>query len=272
MFWKSGLLLMFLFFICASSFSQITITQNDVQLMSAVGNSSVSSLDTLTASVNIGNTGSSSWDFSNLVSALEFTSTSIDPSSCPYISSFPGATICKHYVSEFLGYQADNWLFNSINSEGFFLDGLVISMDIAGFSMVTTVTYTSPEEQLKFPLTYGTTWTQDYSYNTETSTGQSSSQSLHTINTVDAYGTIVLPGGQSEPGLRMKRDERAASGVYYRNISYIFYTQSGNAVSFSVADTSSPDHGVINVEGAGWVIGNITGVEEPGAGFPTILY
>jgi hypothetical protein len=260
--------LFLIFFFCGTTYSQISLTQADAELANTVGATSTSYFDSTTTTADIGNTGSSSWDFSSLVPSWSYTTTCVDPSSSPYSGSFPNSAICRKYTVSIMGFQSNNWLFSSLDADGFYLDGNVTATQIIGFSSATTTTYNPSEKQLKFPFTYGTSWTQDYSYSTVSSPGsQTVTTTLHTVNTVDAYGPLVLPGGATVQALRMKRDERSvttsiAGQTSGHFVGYVFYTKSGTSISVAAADTSQPDHGVINVSGAGWVSGDVTAVRK----------
>jgi Secretion system C-terminal sorting domain len=263
------------FFFCGTIHSQISLTRSQAQLDNTVGTTSTSYFDSTTTIADIGNTGQSSWDFSSLTPSWSYTTTCIDLSSSPYSGSFPNSTICRKYTVSIMGFQSDNWLFNSLDDNGFYLDGNVTATQIIGFSSATTTTYTPSEKQLKFPFTYGTSWTQDYSYSTASSTGGPTvTTNVHLVNTVDAYGSLVLPGGTTVQALRMKREERSTTTSMVGQtsahfIGYVFYTELGSSISVAAADTLQADHGVINVSGAGWVVGNVTGIKKINNSSPT---
>ncbi len=260
-------------------YSQISISKDELETSNAVGTTSTSNFDSTLTAADIGSTGSSSWDFSSLVPTFSYTTACVDPSASPYGGSFPSSTICRKYTFSMMGFESNNWLFNSVDDGGFYLDGIVTATQaVAGFSVSSTTTYSPSENQLKLPLTYGTSWTQDYSYTTVSSTGGPAiTTNLHTVNTVDAFGSLVLPGGTTVEALRMKRDEQSvtssiAGSKYSRTIGYIFYTESGFSISVSSADTLQPDHGVINVSGAGWITGDVTASREENLSIPADFY
>lgn len=248
-------------------YSQITITQDEVATYNAVGTTSVSNLDTTTTSVNIGNiTGVNSWDFSGLVSDLNFSTISIDPSSSPYQSSFPNSTICRKYTLTFMGIETNIWLFNSLDANGFYLDGEVSATSFI-ITVSNTTVYSPSEKQIKLPLTLGTTWTQDYTGTTTSSSGGGSTVwNYHVTYTADAYGSLKLPGETDAiQALRVKREEISTWEQNYNHFTgYIFLTENGSGVSVSAADTLQPDHGVINVMSSAWVVENPTSVKESG--------
>jgi hypothetical protein len=62
--------------------------------------------------------------------------------------------------------------------------------------------FTDPLKQLSFPLTYNTTWSDDYSGTVQLFGTSTISGSL--TSTVDAYGTLILPTGTFSNVLRMR--------------------------------------------------------------------
>jgi len=72
--------------------AQITITFADAAAMFAVTKTSWTYEDSTTTTLNIGTTGSSSWDFRSLKADHASTLTGIAPASTPYASAFPSAT------------------------------------------------------------------------------------------------------------------------------------------------------------------------------------
>lgn len=262
---KKWFFFIFFIFYAAGGYSQITITENQVALYNAVGTTSVSNLDTITASVNIGNTsGVNTWDFSGLVSNINFTTTCIDAVSSPYHSTFPNSTICRKYTVSFMGFDTNNWLYNSLDANGFYLDGQVTATSFI-ITITNTTVYSPSEMQIKLPLTLGTTWSQDYTSTTTSSTGGGSTVWSHHVSyTADAYGSLKLPGESGYvQALRLKREEVSSSGQLYDHlVGYIFMTESGSGVSVTAVDTLQPDHGVINVMSSAWVVENPTSVKE----------
>ncbi|MBX2990891.1 MAG: T9SS type A sorting domain-containing protein [Bacteroidetes bacterium] len=99
------------------------------------------------------------------------------------------------------------------------------------------------------PLTLGTTW--NYAY---VETLQVSLLGIPLINevtshsvtqTVDAFGTITLPGSfGTHQALRIRQDDRTPSG---RRVSYEFIAQNGASVNVVAADTLQPGSGTINI-------------------------
>ncbi len=266
-----SLLLCFVLFAGVKLSAQITITQNDLESFVNIGNNLVSTLDTTTTSINIGSTGSTSWDFSGISQDMQFTVTSENPAGTPFAGNFPAATVCLHGTTNVMGYTAESWFYGGVN--GALLDyGSGAQADIGG-SQATLILSKNPAAQsVVVPLTNGTNWTQNY---VETDSvivlgfPIVTVSNVHVENTVDAYGTMTLPGGGTVQALRLRSDMRQTSGgSYSRSISYTFITNSGTQVSVDAADTTSPNTGVIPIEGISFLNANITGVSQADNSIP----
>jgi len=111
---KTIVLLLFSF----STFAQISITRNDINTHFAIGNSFTTRTDTVVSQVDIGQLGSTSWDFTSLSpnTGLDIVNTVVDPNSTPYIGEFPGANLTMHgqiFVDTTMG---ENYSYNTVNS------------------------------------------------------------------------------------------------------------------------------------------------------------
>ncbi|MBC8172818.1 MAG: T9SS type A sorting domain-containing protein [Chitinophagales bacterium] len=131
------------------------------------------------------------WDFS----AITMLGTSIeneyvDPSDTPYASDFPGANIA---VSAGDG----NYAYYKITSSEYTLYGAA--------TLATIIYYSDPEEYYVFPMTYGTTNSDDlYS---EFFSGSDFIRSGSNVTTADGYGTLILPSGTYTDVLRVKIEQ-----------------------------------------------------------------
>lgn len=264
------ILIMTLLLISYSAFGQITITSADVSAQFTPGNSTVIKTDTITTSVDIGQLGSTSWDFSFLVPnpGLDIIITSVDPNSTPYIGTFPGANLASHSITDFAGIQSENYSYLSVNG-AFNSHGSVTEADFAGFLSTTTITNDPVKPVAVFPFTYNS----DFSYSGETTVlqeiqGFPPTTTMITVictTEVDAYGPMTLPGGRIVDALRIQSDEinivQGPVPVYTRTINYTFLAKDGSQVSFS-ADTTQPETGVINNEASiSWNDAFVTAVE-----------
>lgn len=272
----SVLLFCSIFFIGVKSSAQITITENDLQGYISLGNTLSVLNDTITTSLNIGNTGATSWDFSGLSSDETFTLTSVAPSSTPFGSHFPSATVCFYDTTLIMGYQLQSWLYVSVNN------GLINYGDAgqgsAGGFQITSTSHNNPAaKNLFLPLTMGTNWSEDY-VKTDTTTlaplpPSVSITNVHDENMVDAYGNMTLPGGATIPALRLRTDTRtyivtADGSIYSRTISYLFLTGNGTQISVDAADTTSGNTGVIPVSGISFINAGVTDVKQTNNNIP----
>ncbi|MDL1893747.1 T9SS type A sorting domain-containing protein [Sphingobacteriales bacterium CHB3] len=99
------------------------------------------------------------------------------------------------------------------------------------------------------PLAYGTTWTYAYVESLVVSLlGIPLINQITPYNvtqTVDAHGTITLPGSfGTHQALRIREDSRTPSG---RRVSYQFIALNGASVTVVATDTLQPISGTINI-------------------------
>jgi hypothetical protein len=263
---KIGILFFcFLFLTGIKSFAQITITVNDLQGYTNVGNRLSVLNDTSTTQLDIGTLGATSWNFSGLSSDLQATLTSVAPSGTPLGSHFPSATVCFFDTTNVEGYLLESWVYFGINN-AFLNYGSVGQGSVGGFQ-ITFVSHNNPAaKNLVLPLTMGTNWSEDYVKTDSTTISPLPTtvtvSNIHDENMVDAYGNMTLPGGATVPALRLRSDYRTSGSTYTRTISYLFLTQNGTQISVDAADTTSPSTGVIPVNGISFIDAGVTDVRQ----------
>lgn len=235
--------------IVASAVAQITITAADVGAVLALGTSITSRNDTSTHTANIGTLGATSWNFSALASNISGTVTSVRPDTTPFISFFPGSTHAQRFglgAGAFYSYQklGANLLFPGAAQAG--------SFTFRSRNIPDAILY-------QLPMTLGTNWTSAYAESSIIAflpppAPPTVTINNHTvINTVDAYGNVILPGGGVYPALRLKTDRRVIStSLSNRIISYSFLARNGASVTVVAADTLQPNIGTINVGSISW--------------------
>jgi len=246
-------LLYFFLFLSVSAFSQITITSSDINAQFTPGNSSTSHTDTITSSVDIGQLGATSWDFSGLTSHLAFPFTAVDPASTPYHSSYPGTNIGSLSETNYNGVIADIYSYLSVNGS-LNWHGTIIETEFDGMSTTISTTTDPSEPSAIFPFTNNSTidnFNSERTVITETD-GFPPFTSIITVErsiVVDAYGPMTLPGGTVVDALRIKEDElniiQGPFPIYSRNIAYIFVTKDGSQLNVP-SDTVQATTGVIN--------------------------
>ncbi len=260
--------------LCTSAFAQITITVADVQTSWTVGYSAATDLDTIVASVNIGQLGSTTWNFATLASHLSFTATQVNPTSTPYAANYPGATHARYSSGLIPGVPSESWGYTSLTSSSTLFHGGVSAVTyVPGFTFTTFQTFAPVEIEFQLPLTFNSSW----QYNgIETSISlrpplpsDTVTATLNVTETADAYGPMTMPGGSVVDALRLRRDERKTSSLagYSRHITYIFVTRTGESVVVETNDTVSTA-GVIQVEGVTWIRPLLPPYVEGGEGRP----
>ena len=240
---------------------QITITSTDVSAYLAPGSSTTTKVDTATHTANIGGLGSTSWDFSALVTNFSAVTVNVDPDTTAFFSMFPTAT---HAINFGAGYSY-----------------LQLGVDLQFLGTAQSSPYSIRTKDIpaqiieKLPLTLGTTWTSTYAESSYVTIGGTTYASVNhhvVVYTVDAYGNLTVPGGSVHPALRVKSDRHVTVGVNtVRQISYQFLAKDGATVSVVPSDTNQAATGAISVSSLSWNLPTVgTSVEEiPGSAVPT---
>ncbi len=190
---KTKLLLIFLA-ITSVAFSQITLTHSDYENAMDQGSDYTGYAtpifgDPLTVFVGEPSGSAQSWDFTGYDFSQSGDGVSVEPSSAPFYSLFPGCNIVRYENVYNIGYGEDTlhaWTYQQLTSDQLLLHGL--SDEIEAWPI-----YDPPVVQAIIPFTYGTNWETDwdttylfppYVYSV------SRSEYL-----VDAFGTMTLPSG-----------------------------------------------------------------------------
>ncbi len=266
-----SLLICFVWFAGMEVSAQITITQSDLESFLSIGHNLTTSLDTTTTSFNIGTPGSTSWDFSGISQNSQFTITTEAPAGTPFAGNFPAATVCLHGTTMVAGYSAESWSYVGVNG-GLVNYGTGAQAEVSGYQSNIVMTNNPAAQDFVVPLTNGTSWTEDYEQ-TDSSiiTGFPpivNSSNIHVENMVDAYGTMILPGGGTVQALRIRSDMTQTGASYTRSISYMFITNSGTQFSVEAADTTSPNSGVIPIYGITFINSNVTAINQADNNIP----
>ena len=98
---KENLFTIALLFLGINTFSQITVTDNDILSIGDI--MYLTEPDSINASINIGNSGpNQNWDFSTLQIGNIETSQCIDPNGTPHSQYYPNANICIEENGDYL--------------------------------------------------------------------------------------------------------------------------------------------------------------------------
>ena len=221
-----------------NSLAQITITSSDI--LKLIGNSySVQEDSSEVVTVNVGQAGANqTWDFSQ----VDFNKMSlgninyVDPADTPYAGVFPESNLAQTVTSDELEGEGALYLYDQVTDSEFKTLGSVIEASFDGVD--TSFIFMQEERVAPLPVTYQSTWT-DITADTTEFLGTIFNISIDTtVNTVDGWGTIKLPGIDL-PCLRLRSDTREMSFDLFGNqtmrtyISYLWLTAS-NLISVSV--------------------------------------
>lgn len=231
-----------------TGFCQITINSSDIENQFSVGNSATVHEGDSPTTINIGSQGGGNdWDFTSLQNGTTTILMSVNPATTPYINEFVGADITLHSIGEYNGEQAEIWGYSQLNGSFDFMGSAIVLSSQPGD--LFTIKDNPPSVEAVFPLTYNSNWMQTF---TETSAlnGIQIFQSTYSIDvTVDAYGTMTLPGGASFEALRARYVE--TDGVN-TTVDYNFYSLSGAQVYLYASGSNPPVSGVIDIDGYSW--------------------
>lgn len=246
------------------SFSQITIVSTDLP---GVGDVVTTAVDTM-PSISIGSAGASqTWDFSSLDNNFQSSMSFVAPSSTPYASDFPSATLA---FEESAGSGIYAYLLKNTNE----LSILGIEGDFLGTG-VMKLPMVPKNKMLEFPMTYGNTFTDAH---TETIVLAGSTLGVpvdsvkieNTVNktvTVDAFGSLTTPTSvynslrQKNVSITESQISALALGIWSpiapasvdTSTEYTWWAID-NSIAYSVADVSLDSVG--NVMSASFLVAN----------------
>jgi hypothetical protein len=221
--------------------------------------------DTLTNSIDIGQLGQTSWDFSNLQSNIDFPTQSVLPSSTPYSSEFPDAEYAFYYEGIFEGILSKVWSYVSL-PDNFRTHGNAVESNTPSGTITIINKFNPSELFFDLPFTFGSTWDYEGSITSNSEVGGfplTTNSDVVASYTVDAFGNMTMPGGRVVPALRIKCDETQSTVVFpglpptvTRNIRYVFISKTGDQVSVSALNETQPEIGTIQIVGVTWQEGN----------------
>lgn len=240
--------------VVGSSVAQVTITVADVSARLTVGNSLVNRNDTLTTTVNIGTPGSTpnTWNFSNLQTHVLDTLTSVAVGGTPYASWFPGATHALRTRQTLFGIMGTVYQYLTLSSNLLNPGAAGDGQTIFG-TAVLRMTNTPAQVFYQLPMMLGTQWTTTYVETllvTINGVPFFNQATNHVVtNTVDAFGTLTLPGTfGSHQALRIRSVDRSSGASTGVLISYQFIAPNAASVQVTAVDTLQPNSGVITID------------------------
>ncbi len=173
-----------------SLYAQITINLDDIPL--SVSDSFVVKSDTeFIRDVDVHPGGPITWYFDTTFIGEYDTGTIILPTDAPNHSDFPEADrVYKEW-----SYNDDNYIvgYFFLSYDASHIYGLgTVAMSQDSF---VSVPYEPPSLEYIFPLTYGTTWSSEYSTEYEIDSVTTTYVKYREHHTIDAWGTLELPTG-----------------------------------------------------------------------------
>ncbi len=172
------------------------------------------------------------WDFSNISTTSNSSSTVTEASNLPNGSLFPDATF------GFLDPTTANesYYYASATAQGFY--GIVSS-----FPITSSVIYTDPQDWLRYPMTYGDSYTDTFSGTIETTLIVNRGGTAEV--TVDGYGTLITPAGTFNNVVRVYtqmdyEDELSGSVIAtYDEVRYMWFDVESGVPLMLYSDLSS---------------------------------
>jgi len=269
-------LLAFLLFSSIIS-AQITITQLDFTSIYKIGNTFKNFGDTVATSIDIGNTGGgNAWDFSGLIPQVTFETNYISPSGTPFESSFSGTDIANHFIltydSSGTTGTSETWNYFS-SSDGTTIGSGTINTSTSGGSTDSSISVTThypPFLQFDFPIEANKNWSKKDSSETMLNTSGGSFTTVVTTEyniSVDAWGTMKLPSGNSYDALRLREQSTSTtflSGIPIfssTTVDYLFISKTVESLSISTESDNPPSSGIVSGT-ISWSENNVTSVEK----------
>lgn len=263
----------FFLFLMIDVLPQITVTTQDIAARYQPGVTRTDYFDTLKTEADIGNPGGGNlWDFSSLQMHQVSTEDVMIASSSPYSGDFPQATFCTHSVFSWGPADAETYYYVAIPNNYIFYGFVSVSSMGPGVDLSTRRTENPPEVSLQLPMTFGNSWSHSGVATEVTSMGSAvinSSTDNYTItHTVDAFGSLKMPDGQTIDALRVRNKVHGTlttmlGSETYNYVNYYFVTKTGYAVTINATDTSAQNSGTISIfPRISWALGTVTGIDE----------
>lgn len=245
----------------SSAFSQITITEEEVSSFSAPEMVTTTSMAS-SGLVHIGfHGGKNIWNFSSFESDSVSASTTINPADTPYIKDFADANICQHYSVVIQDSVINTWNYSRIGLDRLEFLGYGSLISANGREYKILAKQILPQLSFAFPVSSGSFWSSSNSLITTTEIGGiqfSGSSKVETVNNVNAYGTLIFPGGNSEDALRIRQENirtmilsPGRKPTRFKSINYTFITKSGDSFYVSTTDTITTE-GIIACNTIRW--------------------
>ncbi len=262
--------------------AQITITSSDVGAWYAPGITATRYFDTTQAKmVNIGDTGSTIWDFRGLLRDSSLTTTAVLPGN-QFPNEFPGAThAVQSNLSLAFSYGGGQITASGTAYEGYKLDTNLVDFGIKGSGVIlgsipgTVVWSKEPGDTLlMLPAMMGTQWGSTDSAitiinvnNPPLITYYSRDAKFESSdNIVDASGLLKLPDTTVQQAVRIRRTSRVTGTVIYT-----FQAKDGAFVQLTSYIPGAPITGDIQAWNISWgkaITAGATAIASAGPNVP----
>jgi hypothetical protein len=233
--------------------AQVTIDTSDVQTQFKVGTTITFHYDSTTTSVNIGNAGPNSWDFSSFRSDSSQALLSVTVASTPFGAQFPGSTHALKASLKYQGIDATVYYYFTLTTMGLWQNGLMGEPTAGGSGTTLKDTYSPADTWSVFPSTINTSWTSSYAdtqFITLFGIPQAPTVVSHNIAyLIDGYGSMKLPDGKTYDALRIQKQDRRSNGTI---AGYIWLAKHGVSVQIGTVDTLPPLSGTVAVNTVQW--------------------
>ncbi len=244
--------------------AQTTIEASDIANFYSIGKIQTIASDTIDGMYNIGFPGGgNTWDFGAVAANETFTLTMLDPSSTPFSTDFPDAEVATFSTTEGFGIVNEVYFYLSIDNtlRNFGIGAIISSPQLSGTS---TIKFEPPELNFSFPVTFGASWAYQGTSTTTTIIDgvppTTSEEPISSSDEIDAFGTLILPGGKTVEALRiLEKDNTTFVGTVFT-----FIAKSGEYFSISANDDNPPTSGII-AGSASWYVDATTSIEPIGA-------
>jgi hypothetical protein len=188
-----------------------------------------------TTGINQGSSGAGqTWNYSGLsIDTSHTVLTYVDPSTTPYFSTFPAATVA--YMN------GQQYSYIKANSADYSILGISNS--------VFTLAYSNPEILCSYPFSYGQTIV-DSLKGSYSIGGINFSRSGTRTTIGDGYGTLILPSGTYNNMLRVKmiqnyKDSSNTTLTLVYNVAYQWYDGVHKNSCFQIYNTSNTVNGTV---------------------------
>jgi hypothetical protein len=225
--------------------AQITVTSENAASIFAEGNTQTFYAEFLTQMVGIGQPGGGNvFDFSGLDIPEVAQFSGADAANTPYASDYPDADLCLSGTASFGDITITNYQYFA-NDDG--LDFISVVSEFSGIPNPDLETYSPFWRILSYPMTFGTQWSSNTTLTPIESGDVGPAQNLESEFLVDAYGTLLLPGGIADEALRIRETTIIDGGPAL--VSYVFWTNSGAILDLSLTGgQDSPNSGMVEVD------------------------